>query len=267
MTATPIPRTIALTAYADLDLSLLDEMPPGRKPVKTWVVPPQKRLDAYHWIAKEIDKHQSQTFIVCPLIEASDKETMKDIKNVTQEFDNLSAIFNQLKLDLLHGRLKNKQKQNVISKFQKGTTNILVSTPVIEVGIDIPNATIMVIEDAERFGLAQLHQLRGRVGRGDKPSYCLLFSEHKKPDIIKRLKHLESVNSGFKLAEIDLKLRGPGDLYGLKQHGFLDLKLASFTNTQLLKITQVAAKKILKKPSSLLMKKLKQRKIHQIAPN
>jgi len=267
MTATPIPRTIALTAYADLNLSLLDEMPPGRQPVKTWVVPPQKRLDAYHWIAKEIDKHQSQAFVVCPLIEPSDKETMKDIKNVTQEFDNLSTIFNQLKLGLLHGRLKNKQKQNVISKFQKGTTNILVSTPVIEVGIDIPNATIMVIEDAERFGLAQLHQLRGRVGRGDKSSYCLLFSQHKKPDIIKRLKHLESINSGFKLAEIDLKLRGPGDLYGLKQHGFLDLKLASFTNTQLLKITQVTAKKTLKKPSSLLMKKLKARKIHQIAPN
>ncbi len=267
MTATPIPRTIALTAYADLDLSLLDEMPPGRHPVKTWVVPPQKRLDAYHWIAKEIAKHQSQAFIVCPLIKASDKETMKDIKNVTQEFDNLSTIFNQLKLGLLHGRLKNKQKQTVISKFQKGTTNVLVSTPVIEVGIDIPNATIMVIEDAERFGLAQLHQLRGRVGRGDKPSYCLLFSEAKKPDIIKRLKHLESVKSGFKLAEIDLKLRGPGDLHGLKQHGFLDLKLASFTNTQLLKITQVTAKKILKKPPSLLMKKLKQRKIHQIAPN
>jgi len=267
MTATPIPRTIALTTYADLDLSLLDEMPPGRQPVKTWVVPPSKRLDAYHWIAKEVDKHQSQAFIVCPLIEPSDKETMKDIKNVTQEFNNLSQVFDQLKLGLLHGRLKNKQKQTIISKFQKGATNILVSTPVIEVGIDIPNATIMVIEDAERFGLAQLHQLRGRVGRGDKPSYCLLFSENKKPDIIKRLKHLESVNSGLKLAEIDLKLRGPGDLYGLKQHGFLDLKLASFTNTQLLKTTQAAAKKVFKKPPPLLKKRLKQRKIHQIAPN
>jgi len=267
MTATPIPRTITLTAYADLDLSVLDEMPPGRKTVKTWVVPPQKRLDAYHWIEKEIKKHRSQAFIVCPLIESSDKETMKDIKSVTQEFNNLNQIFNQLKLDLLHGRLKSKQKQAVISKFQKAKTHILVSTPVIEVGIDIPNATIMVIEDAERFGLAQLHQLRGRVGRGDKPSYCLVFSEHKKPAIIKRLKRLETTTSGLKLAEIDLKLRGPGDIHGLKQHGFLDLKLASFTNTKLLKITRKAALEVLKKPSPLLMNKLKQRKIHQIAPN
>jgi len=267
LTATPIPRTIALTAYADLDLSLLDEMPPGRKKVKTWVVPPEKRLDAYHWIEKQITKHKSQAFIVCPLIEPSDKETMKDIKSVTSEFNNLTQVFNHLKLDLLHGRLKSKQKQAIISDFQAAKTHVLVSTPVIEVGIDIPNATIMVIEDADRFGLAQLHQLRGRIGRGDKSSYCLLFTDHKKPTIIKRLKHLAATTSGFKLAEIDLKLRGPGDLYGLKQHGFLDLKLASFTDTQLLKTTQAAAKTALKKPSPLLMKKLKQRKIHSIAPN
>jgi ATP-dependent DNA helicase RecG len=267
MTATPIPRTIALTAYTDLDLSILDEMPPGRQTIKTWVVPPHKRLDAYHWIEKEIKKHHSQAFIVCPLIESSDKETMKDIKSVTQEFNNLNQIFNHLKLDLLHGRLKSKDKQRIITDFQKNKTHILVATPVIEVGIDIPNATIMVIEDAERFGLAQLHQLRGRVGRRDKPSYCLLFTEHKKPAIIKRLKHLETTTAGLKLAEIDLKLRGPGDLYGLKQHGFLDLKLASFTDVKLLKTTQQAARKTIKNPTSLLMKQLKQRKIHPIAPN
>jgi len=267
MTATPIPRTIALTAYADLDLSTLDEMPQGRKKVKTWVVPPLKRLSAYHWIEKELKKEKSQAFIVCPLIEASDKESMKDIKNVTQEFNNLKHVFNQLKLDLLHGKLKNKQKNKVIADFQNKKTNILVSTPVIEVGIDIPNATIMLIESAERFGLAQLHQLRGRVGRGNKPSYCLLFSEHKNPDVLKRLKYLETTNSGIKLAEIDLKLRGPGDLYGLKQHGFMDLKLASFSDAKLLSQTKKASINILKNIPSPLKKLLEKRKIQQISPN
>jgi len=267
MTATPIPRTIALTAYADLDLSLLDEMPQGRKKVKTWVVPPSKRLSAYHWIEKELKKHKSQAFVVCPLIEPSDKETMKDIKSVTQEFDNLTQVFNQLKLDLLHGRLNNKQKNDIIANFQAKKTHILVSTPVIEVGIDIPNATIMVIEDAQRFGLAQLHQLRGRVGRGDKSSYCLLFSDNTNPDVLKRLNYLATTNSGIKLAEIDLKLRGPGDIYGLKQHGFLDLKLASFSNTKLLSQTSQASQDILKNIPSPLKKILNQRKIHQVSPN
>ena len=267
MTATPIPRTIALTAYADLDLSLLDQMPQGRKKVKTWVVPPSKRLSAYHWIENQLKKHKSQAFVVCPLIEPSDKETMKDIKSVTQEFDNLTQIFNQLKLDLLHGRLTNKQKNSIIANFQAKKTHILVSTPVIEVGIDIPNATIMVIEDAQRFGLAQLHQLRGRVGRGDKSSYCLLFSDNTNPDILKRLNYLANTSSGIKLAEIDLKLRGPGDIYGLKQHGFLDLKLASFSNIKLLSQTSQASQDILKNIPSPLKKILNQRKIHQVSPN
>ena len=267
MTATPIPRTIALTAYADLDLSILDEMPQGRKKVKTWVVPPSKRLSAYHWIEKKLKKEKSQAFIVCPLIEASDKESMKDIKNVTQEFSKLKHVFDQLKLGLLHGKLKNKQKNKVIADFQNKKTNILVSTSVIEVGIDIPNAAIMLIENAERFGLAQLHQLRGRVGRGNKASYCLLFSEHKNPDILKRLKHLETINSGIKLAETDLKLRGPGDLYGLKQHGFMDLKLASFSDTKLLSQTKKTSINILKNIPSPLKKLLEKRKIQQIAPN
>ena len=267
MTATPIPRTIALTAYADLDLSILDQMPPGRKPIKTWVVPKNKHLDAYHWISSQIKADKSQAFVVCPLIEASDKEKMADVKNVTDQFNQLKSIFPKLKLDLLHGKLKSNQKESIIKKFSQKKLNLLVSTSVIEVGIDIPNATIMVVEDAERFGLAQLHQLRGRVGRANKQSYCLLLTDAKKPETIQRLKFLEIHQSGLKLAELDLKLRGPGDLYGLKQHGFLDLKLASFTDTKLVKTTQQAAHTQLTKITPALKKLLKKRKIHFIAQN
>lgn len=267
MTATPIPRTIALTAYADLDLSTLDEMPPGRKPVKTWVVPTHKHLDAYHWIKKEINTHQTQAFVVCPLIEASESGVMKDIKNVTDHFKQLNSIFSPLKLELLHGKLKAKQKDDIIQQFSKNITNLLVSTQVIEVGIDIPNATIMVIEDAERFGLAQLHQLRGRVGRSHHQSYCLLLTQSTNDQTIKRLKALETYQSGFKLAELDLKLRGSGDLYGLKQHGFLNLKLANFSDTAQVKKCLKAAKDNIKKLNPTLKKILKDRKIHHISPN
>lgn len=267
MTATPIPRTIALTAYADLDMSLLDEMPKGRKPIKTWVVPPQKRLDAYHWIAKEIKKNKTQAFIVYPLIDPSESETLKDIKAATAEFDQLKSIFNHLKLDLLHGRIKDKDKQNIIKKFQAGKINILVSTPVIEVGIDIPNASIILIEDAERFGLAQLHQLRGRVGRSHQSSYCLIFSGTKNQETISRLKAMEKLNSGLKLAELDLKLRGPGDLYGLKQHGFTNLKIASLTDSLLVKKTQKLSKDIFKNHPSLLKNIPLESKIDKISPN
>lgn len=264
MTATPIPRTVALTIYSDLSLSTLEEMPSGRQPVKTWVVPAKKRLDAYRWINKEIIAHQSQAFIVCPLIELSDKETMKDVKNVTAEFEQLSVIFDQLKLGLIHGRLKSKDKNDLIEKFKANQINILVATPIIEVGMDIPNAQIMVIENAERFGLAQLHQLRGRVGRSDQQSYCLLFTQNKNPDTLKRLKYLETNYSGIKLAEFDLSLRGPGDLYGLKQHGFLDLKIASFTDSNLINNTKQAASN-LKNLTPLLKKGLEKHKINLYA--
>lgn len=266
MTATPIPRTIALTAYADLDLSVLDEMPQGRLPVKTWVVPAEKRLDAYHWLQTQIKTHASQAFIVCPLIDPSEAETMSDIKAVTQEFNQLKSVFPDLKLDLLHGRLKADEKNLKINAFKANQTQILVATPVIEVGIDMPNATIMVIEAAERFGLAQLHQLRGRVGRSDKLSYCLLFTTHRKANL-KRLKYLETINAGLKLAEIDLRLRGPGDLYGLKQHGWFNLKLASFTDTQLVTSTKAAAKAILNHLTRDLKRRLKQRTITSVSPN
>jgi len=243
MTATPIPRTIALTLYGDLALSVIDEMPPGRQKVKTWVVPPQKRDGAYDWIRKKVKGSDEQCFIICPLIEIS--ETLQTVKAATAEFENLSQkIFPDLKLGLLHGRMKSSQKNEVMAKFKQGQLDILVATPVVEVGIDIPQATIMVIEGAERFGLSQLHQLRGRVGRGAKESFCLLFTEYTAGKPLERLKALARINVGLKLAELDLKLRGPGEIYGTAQHGFLELKVASFADLSLIEQTKKTAQAI-----------------------
>src|SRR3990167_5031866 len=172
MTATPIPRTVALDLYGNLDLSLLSDMPKGRRIVKTWLVPPEKRIDAYKWIENQIKRQKSQAFIICPFIEES--ESMATVKAAVKEFEKLKNIFRDFKLDLLHGKIRADLKEKILKEFREEKTNILVSTPVVEVGIDIPNATIIMIETAERFGLAQLHQLRGRVGRGNKQSYCLL---------------------------------------------------------------------------------------------
>lgn len=248
MTATPIPRTVALTAYGDLDLSVLTEMPAGRQKIVTWVVPEQKRADAYKWIESQVSDQKSQTFIVCPLIEDSETETLADVKSVTSEFINLKSIFSNLRLGLLHGRLKPKEKEKVLNDFRSGKTNILVTTPVVEVGIDIPNATIMVIEAAERFGLAQLHQLRGRVGRSDAKSYCLLFSNFHSGNAFSRLRAMERSHSGFELAELDLKMRGPGEIFGTLQSGFPELKIASWNNYEMIKDTKDLAEEIFKKP-------------------
>ena len=270
MTATPIPRTIALTLYGDLDLSVLDEMPPGRKVVKTWVVPPQKRQAAYEWIKKQIKETRSQAFIICPLIEESKSETLQTVRAATSEFERLKKeVFPDLRLGLLHGRMKSKQKTEVLSQFKNGELDILVATPVVEVGIDIPTATIMMIEGAERFGLAQLHQLRGRVGRSDRLSYCLLFTEHYGETTLKRLKALEKINIGMKLAELDLEMRGPGEIYGTRQHGFLELKVASFSDLPLIEQTKKAAEEILPKiyRYPLLQEKLKEYIIKQVLPN
>lgn len=243
MTATPIPRTIALTTYGDLDLSTLTEMPKGRQKVTTWLVPPQKRAGAYDWVRSLITDHRSQAFWICPLIEESEKETMKDIKAVTTEFLNLKSIFINQKLGLLHGRMKATEKSQILSDFRSRRIDILVATPVVEVGIDIPNATIMAIEGAERFGLAQLHQLRGRVGRSDKKSYCLLFGK-----TTRRLTAMTKMHSGFELAELDLKLRGPGEIFGTHQSGFPELKVASWSNWELIKQTKDLAEKISSEP-------------------
>lgn len=266
MTATPIPRTIALTFYGDLDLSTLTELPKGRKPIKTWTIPPHKRESAYKWVEEQIDKQQTQAFVIVPLIEESEKETMKQVKAATSEYKAIKKIFPNLSVGLLHGKLKVKDKNKVINSFKKGSTDILVSTPVVEVGIDVPNATIMLIEAAERFGLAQLHQLRGRVGRGEKESYCFLFAETKSPKVQARLSALKKTMSGFELAELDLKLRGPGEIFGTKQHGFPELKIASWQDAELIKITKSLAQQVLKDPKKY--KKLSSRfNKNQILPN
>jgi ATP-dependent DNA helicase RecG len=248
MTATPIPRSVALTFYGDLDLSILTELPADRQTVTTWIVPPQKRESAYNWLKLQARKNKSQVFIVCPLIEESEIETMKDVKAVTQEFTRLKSIFAKQKLGLLHGRLKAKEKTEILDQFRAGKIDVLVATPVVEVGIDVANATIMVIEAAERFGLAELHQLRGRVGRGAKKSYCLLFGQTRAPKALLRLKALQKTLSGFELAEMDLKLRGPGEIFGLKQHGFPGLKIASWSEVELIKKAKAEAEKAFSRP-------------------
>ncbi|MBI2404685.1 ATP-dependent DNA helicase RecG [Candidatus Gottesmanbacteria bacterium] len=238
MTATPIPRTVARAIYGNLDLSILETMPSGRKKVKTWVVPKEKRKNAYEWITKKLQETGGQAFIICPLIE--DSETLSSVKAVKSEYARLQKVFPKLSIGLLHGRLKPKGKTAVLERFQTGKDAILLSTPVVEVGIDIPNAVIMLIEGAERFGLSQLHQLRGRVGRGRIASFCLLFTESDDPTTTKRLKALETIHSGPKLAEVDLSLRGPGELFGTRQHGLPLFKVASFSDTLLLAQTQEA---------------------------
>ncbi len=248
MTATPIPRTVALTAYGDLDLSTLDELPKGRKPITTWIVPPNKRNPAYKWIEEKIKKEKTQVFVICPLIEESDKETMKQVRAASAEYERLAKIFPNLKLGLLHSRLKASKKDSVMDKFRQGDIDILVSTPVVEVGVDVPNATIMLIEAADRFGLAQLHQLRGRVGRGGVKSYCLLFSESKSKNVTTRLNALKKSVSGFELAELDLKIRGPGEIIGAKQHGFPGLKIASWQDTKLIRDARKVAEEATNKP-------------------
>lgn len=241
-TATPIPRTVALTIYGDLDMSIIDELPKERLKIKTFVVPAKKRIDAYGFIEKQV-KHGGQAYIITPLIEQS--ETLQSVRAATSELEKLQTkIFPNLRLGLLHGRLKSKEKESVMNDFKNHKIDILVSTSVVEVGVDIANATIMVIESAERFGLAQLHQLRGRVGRGHKQSYCLLFSDGG-PQEVSRLKNMEKLNEGLKLAELDLKIRGSGEIFGKQQSGRFDFKIASLSDLGLVEKTRQAAKKIL----------------------
>ena len=243
LTATPIPRTLALTVYGDLDLSVLDELPPGRKRIKTFVVPAQKREDGYRWIRQRV-KAGDQAFVICPLIEESATESMQQVRAATAEFEAISKIMPDVKVGLLHGRIKSQEKTKTMDSFKRGEIGVLVSTPVVEVGIDVPNATIMVVEAAERFGLASLHQLRGRVGRGEKESFCFLFAEKESTESIDRLRALEQNESGFQLAELDLKRRGPGEIYGVKQHGLTELKVADLTDSRLLKDAQEAARSV-----------------------
>jgi ATP-dependent DNA helicase RecG len=270
MTATPIPRTMALTLYGDLDLSILDEMPPGRIKIKTYVVPREKRNGAYDFIKKKTQEGQ-QAFIICPLIEPS--ETLSSVRSARKEFERLqSEVLPESKLGLLHGRLKPKEKEEVLTKFRNKSFDILVATPVVEVGIDIPNATVMMIESADRFGLAQLHQLRGRVGRGQQESYCLLFLDNYSPSSFKRLKVMEKHHLGVELAEIDLQTRGPGEIYGTLQHGVPSLKIASLADAKLVIETRTLAEKIVLEDETLqrypgLKQRLSEKSPLHISPN
>lgn len=259
MSATPIPRTLALTIFGDLDISVLTEMPPGRKKVKTHLIPPEKREDGYKFIDEKIEEGR-QVFVICPLISPSDK---LGVKSAEEEAERLSkSVFAHRKVGLLHGRMKSEEKETRMSDFKEGKINILVSTSVIEVGVDVPNATVMVIEGAERFGLAQLHQFRGRVGRSDYQSFCFLFTETWSDLVESRLNALISSENGFELADRDLEIRGPGELLGLKQSGKIDETLLavmkdpkvigevretaeSFLNKEDLKNYDILSKKVL----------------------
>ena len=251
LTATPIPRSLALTLYGELDISVLDQKPAGRQPVITEIIMPGARDRLYAKIDKALETGQ-QMFVVCPVITDS---TVLDVKSVEKVYEDLSKQrFKQRRVGLLHGKLKTDAKQAVMEKFVKHELDILVSTTVIEVGVDVPNASIMLIESAERFGLAQLHQLRGRVGRGSTQGYCyLLTSDSQAPS--RRLRALESSSDGFKLAELDLEIRGPGAIYGTSQHGQLDLRIAKLTDTKLIAAARNSAQAFIDKGEDLLQYK------------
>ena len=235
MTATPIPRTLALTLYGDLDLSVIDELPPGRQVVKTKWLRPQQRESAHNFIRKQVSAGH-QAFIVCPLIEESEAIAAQA---AVVEYERLSReVFPDLRLGLLHGRLSGEEKDGVMQRFRARKLDILVSTPVVEVGIDIPNATVMLIESADRFGLSQLHQFRGRVGRGEEQSYCILLAENPSEVGRERLGVIENVQDGFVLAEEDLKMRGPGEFFGTRQSGLPDLRMAKLSDVKILELAR-----------------------------
>ncbi len=257
MSATPIPRTLALTIFGDLDLSIINELPAGRKPIITKVVAPSKREDAYGYIKQQILKGR-QAFVICPRIEpgTKDEEERKvltesqqkllDLKSVKEEYERLSKkIFPDLKIAMLHGKLKNTEKENIMKDFQDKKYDILVSTSVVEVGVDVPNATIMMIEGADRFGLAQLYQFRGRVGRSEHQSFCLLFTDSESATTQYRLDSLLTAKNGFELAEKDLELRGPGQFMGKEQTGLPDIAMDALKNIELVKAAKASAEEML----------------------
>jgi ATP-dependent DNA helicase RecG len=252
MTATPIPRTLAMTLYGDLDTSVIDELPKGRKPIQTIMRFDGSRLAVYGFLKNEIAKGR-QIYMVYPLIEESEK---MDYKNLVEGYEAICKEFPEPKyqVGILHGRMKSNEKEFEMGRFIRGEVNILVATTVIEVGVNVPNASVMVIESAQKFGLSQLHQLRGRVGRGAEQSYCILMSDVKQSAEAKlRLKTMVETNDGFKIAEVDLKLRGPGELEGTAQSGVLDLKIGDLSkDTEVLAIARAAAQEILDADPNLI---------------
>jgi ATP-dependent DNA helicase RecG len=223
MTATPIPRTLSMTLYGDLDVSIIDELPPGRNPITTRLVPRSQEGQVWETVREAVAGGR-QVYVVCPLVEDSSK---LELSSATAEYERLSGLLPGLRLGLLHGQLPPRDKADVMDSFRAGSIDVLVATTVIEVGIDVPNATIMVIEDADRFGLSQLHQLRGRVGRGDHPGTCLLLADPTTDDGTTRLEAMVETTDGFRLAEVDLELRGQGTVFGARQSGRGDLKVAN----------------------------------------
>lgn len=249
MTATPIPRTLAFILYGDLDISQIDELPPGRKPIATYAVGESMRKRIYAFLKKNIDEGSS-AYVVCPLIEETESA---DLKNACELKERLERLFPDIVVGLVHGKMKSKQKDEVMRAFSTGEIKILVSTTVIEVGVNVASANVMIIENAERFGLSQLHQLRGRVGRGRKQSYCVLFCHGSGEVTKKRMETMCMSNDGFYISEQDLKLRGPGDFFGTRQHGLPDMKIANlFEDMNILKDAQIAAAQILKTDPLLL---------------
>jgi ATP-dependent DNA helicase RecG len=244
MTATPIPRTLALILYGDLDISTINELPPGRKPIKTYAVDNSMRQRIYDFIRKKVAEGR-QVYIVCPLVEESEEISAKAASELSQTV--AANDFKDLRVGLIYGKMKPKDKEAIMADFVHGNLDILVSTTVIEVGVNVPNATVMVIENAERFGLSQLHQLRGRVGRGQEESFCILFNESKGDVAKERMKVMEKTNDGFVISEKDLELRGPGEFFGTRQHGLPELKIANlYKDVDILKIAQEAAANLIK---------------------
>jgi ATP-dependent DNA helicase RecG len=249
MTATPIPRTLALTLHGDLDVSQIDELPPGRKPIQTTALTGRERMQAYDLMRREIAQGR-QVYVVLPLVEESEK---LDLKSAIDEYEELrERVFPEFQVGLLHGRMTSTDKDEAITRFRNNETQILVSTTVVEVGVDVPNATVMLIEHAERFGLSQLHQLRGRVGRGGSQSFCLLMSSSKAETARQRLKVLEQSQDGFFISEMDLRFRGPGQVLGTRQSGLPDFALASLVEDQsVLELAREAAEKVMAKDPTL----------------
>ncbi len=243
MTATPIPRTLSLAIFGDLELSVIDEYPQGRKKIVTQAVPPQKREEIYQFCRSELQKGR-QIFVICPLVEES--ESLAGVKSVKSEFERIQKqIFPRFRVGLLHGKMKAKEKDQVMTDFKKKELEILVSTSVVEVGVDVPNATVMIIEGSERFGLSQLHQFRGRVGRGAHQSYCFLFTSDESSSVPQRLKAMEKTNDGFQIAQYDLNFRGPGQFLGSNQSGPADLAMEALSDVQAIAQIRLEAQRVL----------------------
>lgn len=264
MSATPIPRTLALMIYGDLDVSSIDELPPNRQPVKTYVISSKIKERAYNFLKDHLDRGL-QGYIVCPLVEAMET-TPANLQNAEEYADKLArGSFQNYRVGVLHGKMRAKDREAIMQQFASGEIQLLVSTTVIEVGVDVPNAVIMMVENAERFGLSQLHQLRGRVGRGSVQSYCILISDTQNPDTKQRLQVLHQTNDGFKVAEYDLKARGPGDFLGKRQHGLPQLKIADLSSSMdMMEQVQQAAQQIHEHPLSAGEKALLQQRIQHI---